>query len=53
MLSWLSLFLVRPQVRMVLNEDGRVLNKALVGTARLELAYSLLFSVGLMAPDLL
>jgi 1,4-dihydroxy-2-naphthoate octaprenyltransferase len=52
MLSWLSLALVRPQVRMVLNEDGRVLNKALAGTARLELVYSLLFSVGLIATHL-
>ena len=32
---------------------GRVLNKALAGTARLELVYSLLFSVGLIASHLL
>jgi 1,4-dihydroxy-2-naphthoate octaprenyltransferase len=48
MLTWLSLFWARPQVEMVLGQKGRILNKALAGTARLELVYSLLFSLGLI-----
>ncbi len=48
LLSWLSLFWARPQVQMVLGQEGRILNKALAGTARLELVYSLLFSLGLI-----
>ena len=47
MLSWASLLLVRPLVRMVLTEKGRPLNLALAGTARLELVFSVLFAVGL------
>jgi len=49
LLSWLSLVWARPQVQVVLRQKGRVLNKALAGTARLELVYSLLFSLGLLA----
>ncbi len=52
LLAWLSLPLARPQVSMVLCQRGRILNKALAGTARLELAYSFLFSLGLIATNL-
>ena len=49
MLTWLSLLWAGPQIRMVLSQEGRTLNKALAGTARLELIYSLFFSLGLVA----
>ena len=52
LLSWLSLFWARRPVRMVLHRQGRILNKALAGTARLELVYSLLFSLGLVVSSL-
>ncbi len=48
MLSWLSLLLVKPLVDLIMNQKGRPLNKALAGTARLELVYAFLFSVGLI-----
>ncbi len=48
MLVWLSLPLVRPLVQLVLYKKGRRLNKALAGTARLELIYGVLFSAGLI-----
>lgn len=48
MLTWLSLFLLRPLIQLILHEKGRPLNLALAGTARLELVYGLLFSVGLI-----
>jgi 1,4-dihydroxy-2-naphthoate octaprenyltransferase len=48
MLTWLSLPLLRPLIQRVLHEKGRPLNLALAGTARLELVYGLLFSVGLI-----
>ena len=48
MLSWLSLLRLPPLVRMILHQKGRPLNQALAGTARLELLFSLLFSVGLV-----
>jgi 1,4-dihydroxy-2-naphthoate octaprenyltransferase len=46
LLAWLSLPLARPLLRLVWREQGRVLNQALAGTARLELVYGLLFSAG-------
>jgi 1,4-dihydroxy-2-naphthoate octaprenyltransferase len=52
LLAWLSLPLARPQVKRVLRQRGRILNQALAGTARLELAYSFLFSLGLIAANL-
>jgi len=48
MLSWLSLPMLKPLVQMILHVKGRPLNKALAGTARLELVYSVLFSAGLV-----
>jgi 1,4-dihydroxy-2-naphthoate octaprenyltransferase len=49
LLTWLSLPLARQQVTMVLRQEGRILNQALAGTARLELVYCLLFALGLIA----
>jgi 1,4-dihydroxy-2-naphthoate octaprenyltransferase len=46
--TWLSLPLLKPLIYQVLHEKGRPLNLALAGTARLELIYSFLFSVGLL-----
>ena len=48
LLTWLSLPLTRPLLTMIFNEKGRPLNAALAGTARLELLYAFLFSVGLI-----
>ncbi len=48
LLAWLSLPMVPALVRLILHEKGRILNKGLAGTARLELVFSLLFSVGLV-----
>lgn len=47
LLAWLSLPLALPLMRGVLRERGRVLNGILAGTARLELAYGLLLTLGL------
>ena len=47
-LTWLSLPLVKPLSDKVLREKGRPLNLALAGTARLELIYSFLLSLGLI-----
>lgn len=48
LLSWGSLPLARPLLRLVQNERGRALNAALAGTARLEFVYALLFASGLI-----
>ncbi len=48
LLSWLSFPLTWPLGALVFHQSGRVLNKALADTARLELAYSLCFAVGLI-----
>jgi len=48
LLSWLSLLPAWPTVRLVLTAQGRVLNQALAGTARLELVYAFLFSLGIV-----
>jgi 1,4-dihydroxy-2-naphthoate octaprenyltransferase len=48
MLTWLSLPLAISLWRQILREKGRALNVALAGTARLELVYGVLFSVGLV-----
>jgi 1,4-dihydroxy-2-naphthoate polyprenyltransferase len=48
LMTWLSLFLVKPLLRLVFCCKGRILNQALAETARLELVYSLLFSLGLI-----
>jgi 1,4-dihydroxy-2-naphthoate octaprenyltransferase len=47
-LAWLSLPLGISTIRLVLTEQGPVLNQALAGTARLTLIYALLFAAGLM-----
>ncbi len=47
LLTWLSLPLTIPLTRMIFLETGPTLNRALAGTARLELIYGLLFSLGL------
>jgi 1,4-dihydroxy-2-naphthoate octaprenyltransferase len=48
LLTWLAFFVARPTVNLVLGGEGRVLNEALAGTARLELAYASLLSLGLI-----
>ena len=48
MVAWLSLLFVKPLIDLMMNEKGRPLNQALAGTARLELVYGFLFSVGLI-----
>ncbi|MCK6624683.1 MAG: 1,4-dihydroxy-2-naphthoate polyprenyltransferase [Anaerolineae bacterium] len=48
LLAWLSLLLVGPLLHLVWHSQGRILNQALAGTARLELVYGLLFSAGLL-----
>jgi 1,4-dihydroxy-2-naphthoate octaprenyltransferase len=49
MLAWLSLPAAYRPTRLVLTENGSILNQALAGTARLALIFALLFSVGLVA----
>lgn len=48
MLAWLSIPLAVSLWRQILAEKGRALNVALAGTARLELVYGVLLSVGLI-----
>ncbi|MFQ5611742.1 MAG: 1,4-dihydroxy-2-naphthoate polyprenyltransferase [Anaerolineae bacterium] len=48
LLAWLSLPLAVPVARVVWRGRGPVLNPALAGTARLELVYSLLLSLGMV-----
>ncbi len=50
MLSWLSLLMLPPLLRLIFNERGKILNQALAKTARLELVFAVLFSVGIMLP---
>jgi 1,4-dihydroxy-2-naphthoate octaprenyltransferase len=49
LLTWLSVPLAVKLWRQIRYEQGRALNKALAGTARLELVYALLLSAGIMA----
>ncbi len=53
MLTWLSLPLAIPLLKLIFTTTGRRLNQALAGTARLELIYGLLLSAGLIAERLL
>jgi 1,4-dihydroxy-2-naphthoate octaprenyltransferase len=46
--AWLSLPLAAQPLRLVMRKEGRVLNQALAGTARLELVFGLAFSLGLI-----
>ncbi len=48
LLTWGSLPLALPLIRIVRTQRGRSLNAALAGTARLEFVYALLFSLGLV-----
>ncbi len=48
LLTWLSLPAALPPTRLILQQQGRVLNQALAGSARFALIYSLLFSAGLL-----
>jgi len=48
LLSWLSLPLTRSLLQLVFRQKGRILNKALGGTGRLEMVYGILFSLGLI-----
>lgn len=48
LLSWVSLLLARPLLQQIYTQQGRSLNLALANTARLELAFALLFSLGLI-----
>jgi len=48
MLVWLSVPIAIKLIHMILTTKGRPLNKALAGTAQLELLYGVLFSIGLM-----
>jgi 1,4-dihydroxy-2-naphthoate polyprenyltransferase len=47
LLSFGSLPLVLPLVKLVMTVEGRPLNQALGGTARLELVFGILFAIGL------
>jgi 1,4-dihydroxy-2-naphthoate octaprenyltransferase len=53
LLTWLSIPVALGLIRMIVYEKGSALNKALAGTGQLELFYSLLFSVGLVATGLM
>lgn len=48
MLPWLALPLAGQQVRTVLGESGRGLNRALAGTGRLHLVFGVLLTAGLL-----
>ncbi len=47
LLTWLTLPLSLPLFRAMFRERGRILNRTLAGTARLELLFSLAFALGL------
>ena len=47
--TWLSIPLALPLIRAIHHDNGRALNKTLAGTARLELVYALLLSLGLIS----
>lgn len=48
LLAWGSAILVKPLWDIISKQEGRILNKALGGTAQLELVYGLLFAIGLI-----
>ena len=48
LLTGLAYFVGRRTVHLVMTSEGRVLNQALAGTARLELAYAALLSLGVI-----
>lgn len=47
LLTWLSLPLMRPPLRILFTQQGAALNLALAATARLQMVYGLLFAAGL------
>ncbi len=47
LLTWLSLPLAYLRLRLVLGQQGRILNLALAGTAQLQLVYAALLAAGL------
>jgi 1,4-dihydroxy-2-naphthoate octaprenyltransferase len=51
--TWLSLAWIISPLRLVLQQQGRVLNRALAETARLELVYGIALSFGLVLDRLL
>ncbi|MEI6046072.1 MAG: 1,4-dihydroxy-2-naphthoate polyprenyltransferase [Chloroflexota bacterium] len=53
MLAWLSLPVAFPLIGAIQKQQGRALNPVLGGTARLELVYSLLFSLGLVLSSII
>ena len=53
LLVWLSIPLAVLLWQQIQHEKGRALNKTLAGTARLELVYAVLFSVGMISGRLL
>jgi 1,4-dihydroxy-2-naphthoate octaprenyltransferase len=53
LLAWFSLPWVGAPLRLVLNEQGRILNRALAETARLALIFALFLSLGLVINRLL
>jgi 1,4-dihydroxy-2-naphthoate polyprenyltransferase len=48
LLTWLAVLVGRGTIKLVLASEGRVLNQALAGTARLELVYAALLSLGVI-----
>lgn len=48
LLAGLSILALPPLLNLIFNERGKILNKALAQTARLELIYAILFSAGLI-----
>jgi 1,4-dihydroxy-2-naphthoate octaprenyltransferase len=52
LLAWISIPKALAVLRVVLEQEGRVLNTALAGTAQLALIYSLALSLGLVADRL-
>ena len=48
LLTWLSLVLAVPLIRIVRTKRGRVLNEALAGAGRLELVFAVLYTIGLL-----
>jgi 1,4-dihydroxy-2-naphthoate octaprenyltransferase len=52
LLTWLSIPLAISLTRLIFSQSGRPLNAGLAGTARLELLYGVLFSLGMIVGQL-
>ena len=48
LLTWITLYRAIPLIKLIYTEKGKVLNKGLAGTGRLELEFAILLAVGLM-----